>query len=108
VACAFGFMAVKFVEYSAKIHHGYLPGGMFSGDTHGVENIGQYYSFYFMMTGLHGIHVVIGAVLIAWCAIRTQKGEFGSHRFGFVEGVGIFWHLVDLIWIFLFPLLYLV
>ena len=108
VACAAGFMIVKYIEYSAKFHHGYYPGEWFTGDAHGVENLGLYFSFYFMMTGLHGIHVVAGAGLVAWCALRTKKGHFGPQFFTPVEGVGLFWHLVDLIWIFLFPLLYLV
>lgn len=108
VACAVGFMCIKYIEYSHKFHLGYFPGEWMTGEANGVENLGLYFSFYFMMTGLHGIHVVVGALLIAWCAIRVKRGEFGAHRYMFVEGVGIFWHLVDLIWIFLFPLLYLV
>ena len=71
-------------------------------------NLGMYYSFYFLMTGLHGSHVLIGMGLIAWVAIRAGKGEFNEGYYTPVEGVGLFWHLVDLIWIFLFPLLYLV
>ena len=61
-----------------------------------------------MMTGLHGIHVFAGMALILWVLLRARKGEFSSTYYTPVEGVGLFWHLVDLVWIFLFPLLYLV
>ena len=60
------------------------------------------------MTGLHGIHVVIGIGVLVWLALRSQKGHFNSKYFTPVENVGLYWHLVDLVWIFLFPLLYLV
>jgi cytochrome c oxidase subunit 3 len=60
------------------------------------------------MTGLHGIHVVIGMGLILWMLIRTARGEFNQEYFGPVEYTGLYWHLVDLIWIYLFPLLYLI
>lgn len=108
IACGFMFMAIKYIEYSHKIHEGLLPGTWYSADTHGLENIGLYFSFYFMMTGLHGIHVLLGMGMIAWVMIRAHRGEFSSDYYTPVEGVGLFWHLVDLIWIFLFPLLYLV
>lgn len=108
IACGAIFMIVKYFEYKSKIDHGYLPGMWYSGDKHGIDNIGIYYSFYFMMTGLHGIHVLAGMGLILWVLLRARKGEFSSSYYTPVEGVGLFWHLVDLIWIFLFPLLYLV
>lgn len=108
VLCGFTFMAIKYVEYSHKIHLGFLPGSWFHGDLHGVSNLPLYFSFYYMMTGLHGIHVLVGMGLITWVIIRMSRGEFGPHHYTAVEGVGLFWHLVDLVWIYLFPLLYLV
>lgn len=108
LVCGFIFLGVKWVEYSHKFHEGLYPGAMFSGETHGVKNLALYFSFYFMMTGLHAIHVVTGMGLIAWVLIRTNRGEFGPDYYTPVEGVGLFWHLVDLVWIYLFPLLYLV
>jgi cytochrome c oxidase subunit 3 len=108
ILCGAIFMVVKYFEYTHKIHEGLLPGNWYRGETHGLYNAGLYFSFYFMMTGLHGIHVLAGMGLILWALIRTQKGEFNDKNFMFVEGVGLFWHLVDLVWIFLFPLLYLV
>jgi cytochrome c oxidase subunit III len=61
-----------------------------------------------MMTGLHGLHVVIGMILIVWVLLRARRGEFNKSYSTPVEMVGIYWHLVDLIWIYLFPLLYLI
>lgn len=106
--CGAMFMCIKYMEYSAKIHHGLLPGSLFSYPEAHTSNLGLYFSFYFVMTGLHGSHVLIGMGLITWVLVRTIRGEFGPEFYTPVEGVGLFWHLVDLIWIYLFPLLYLV
>lgn len=109
IVCGFIFMAIKAYEYHHKIHEGLLPGSWFHYTGEGnVHNLGLYFSFYFMMTGLHGFHVLIGMGLITWVLIRAKRGEFGPDYYTPVEGVGLFWHLVDLIWIYLFPLLYLV
>jgi cytochrome c oxidase subunit 3 len=72
------------------------------------RHVAVFFSIYFLMTGLHGIHVVVGMGLITWILIRARKGEFSSEFFTPVDLVGLYWHLVDLIWIFLFPLLYLI
>tara|TARA_B100000586_G_C20030403_1_gene393069 strand:- start:131 stop:787 length:657 start_codon:yes stop_codon:yes gene_type:complete len=101
------FMVVKGIEYSAKIHHGLLPAKWFGAE--GVsETLHLFYGIYFMMTGVHGLHVLVGMGLIIWLILRTMKGEFHSEYYTPLEMVGLYWHLVDLIWIFLFPLLYLV
>ncbi|MBT5955101.1 cytochrome c oxidase subunit 3 family protein [bacterium] len=107
LVCAGMFMVVKYMEYMEKFHHGLLPGRWFTGEgTSEVLHI--FFGLYFCLTGLHGIHVLIGMGLIIWLLIRTQKGEFYSEYYTPVEMVGLYWHLVDLVWIFLFPLLYLV
>lgn len=123
VFCGLIFMVIKYIEYSHKLHMGLAPGAWYHGNAHEVlehvkaklpgmekvpENLALYFSFYFMMTGLHGIHVVFGMILILWVWNRMRKGEFSPEYYTAVEGVGLFWHLVDLIWIYLFPLLYLV
>lgn len=111
---ALGFLVVKYFEYSAKIDHGLLPGfffnphGEYAKAFEGVEHPNLFFSFYFTMTGIHGLHVVIGAVLIGWVMVGGAKGKYHSGHFLPVDLVGLYWHLVDLIWIFLFPLLYLV
>ena len=77
---------------------------------HGPEpyNVQLFFGIYFAMTGLHGIHVIAGMIVIAWLIGQARKGVFGPDRFAAVDFVGLYWHLVDLVWIFLFPLLYLI
>ena len=72
------------------------------------DRVATFFNIYFMMTCLHGIHVLVGMGLITWVLIRATKNEFGPTYFTPVDLVGLYWHLVDLIWIFLFPLLYLI
>ncbi|MEK9657892.1 MAG: cytochrome c oxidase subunit 3 family protein [bacterium] len=104
---ALGFMVVKGIEYSAKIHHGLVPSIWFNAP--GVnETLPIFFGCYFFMTGLHGIHVLVGMGLLFWLMIRAYRNEFSTGYFTPVEMVGLYWHLVDLIWIFLFPLLYLI
>jgi cytochrome c oxidase subunit 3 len=108
LVCAGVFLVVKYVEYSHKIHEGLLPGMYYAhkGDT--VPNQFIFFSFYFMMTGLHGIHVLGGMGAITWILLRARKGEFNSTYYAPVDLVGLYWHIVDMIWIYLFPLLYLI
>jgi len=111
VACAGIFMCVKAYEYTHKFEEGLLPGIWYShhGDLiQGSHGYASFFSFYFMMTGLHGLHVLIGMVLLSWLAIRAKRGEFSDKYYTPVDLVGLFWHLVDMIWIYLFPLYYLI
>lgn len=72
------------------------------------RNVQTFFSVYFLMTGLHGLHVIAGMACIGWVLRRALRGEFGPTYFTPVDLVGLYWHLVDLIWIYLFPLLYLI
>ncbi|MCC6623685.1 MAG: cytochrome c oxidase subunit 3 family protein [Deltaproteobacteria bacterium] len=120
VAFAAAFMVIKYLEYSAKIEHGTLPGKFYAEHVYdlvaGVEGVQPawwggsqlFYGIYFVMTGLHGLHVLVGIGLILWIMWKNNKGAYSSAYYTPVENVGLYWHLVDLIWIFLFPLLYLV
>lgn len=117
IFCACIFLGVKYFEYSHKYEEGLLPGHMYwhHGDRlpvgqklNGANPYATFFSFYFMMTGLHGIHIVVGIVLLAWIAVRANRGEFNSSYYTPVDLVGLYWHLVDLIWIYLFPLYYLI
>ncbi len=71
-------------------------------------NTHQFFAVYYAMTGLHGIHVVVGIIFISWLIWRAQRGDFSSNYYTPVDLVGLYWHIVDLIWIFLFPLFYLI
>jgi cytochrome c oxidase subunit 3 len=106
--CAATFMVVKYFEYKHKFHDGLLTAGFFRGEGFTSSHPGLFYSLYFMMTGLHGIHVLIGMGVMVWVYIRTMRGDFNEHYFTPVEMTALYWHLVDLVWIFLFPLLYLI
>jgi cytochrome c oxidase subunit 3 len=82
------------------------PAGQWRGPE--PNNVQVFFGFYFVMTGLHGIHVLAGMAAIGWVLARARRGEFGPRYFSPVDFTGLYWHLVDLIWIFLFPLLYLI
>lgn len=106
VFLALFFMVNKYFEWSAKFEHGIFPG---SPDLLSRGN-GEilFFGLYYTMTGLHGLHVIIGVVLISWMAYFTRKGVINSDSFVKLENAGLYWHLVDIIWIFLFPLFYLI
>ncbi len=106
--CAATFMVIKYFEYTHKIHEGLLPGAHFSYEAIKAPKADLFFSLYFMMTGLHGIHVLVGMGLITWVMIRTRRGDFSRQYYTPVDLTGLYWHLVDLIWIYLFPLLYLI
>ena len=89
-------------EEHADDHHG-REGPIFSNPRAGV-----FFSIYYVMTGIHGFHVLIGIVAISILAVRAQKGRYTSVYYTPVENVGLYWHIVDVIWIFLFPLMYLI
>lgn len=178
ILCAFGFMGIKYLEYSHKFHLGLFPGdkyeakegaygdeskgnantvaftspdaeesseesepgvGFSRGDTaeaelaeeeaHGDDGHGHealapwndpnvpestkrklkiFFGIYFCMTGLHGIHVLIGILVLGWLLTRAIRGHFTPTYYGPIDFAALYWHLVDLIWIYLFPLLYLI
>lgn len=106
--CAFAFLVVKYFEYQEKFAHGMLPGPWYT--PHGTDpvNGNLFFGLYFMMTGLHGVHVLAGIVAITWVLVNATKNRFSSAWYTPVELTGLYWHLVDLIWIYLFPLFYLI
>lgn len=101
------FCVVKYFEYSHKIHEGTLPGGFYTFDGLTIPQAPMFFSFYFVMTGIHAFHVVVGMSLITWVMLRVRRGEITPEFFTPIELVGFYWHFVDLVWIYLFPLLYL-
>jgi cytochrome c oxidase subunit III len=108
LALASVFLVIKYFEYAHKFELGQLPGKFYTFEGIAGSNPHVFFSVYFMMTGLHGIHVLIGMGVIGWIAYRTSRGQFSSQYYTPIELTGLYWHLVDLIWIFLFPLLYLI
>lgn len=102
------FLIIKYFEYEHKVHLGQLPGKFYT--YQGIEGTNPhiFFSVYFMMTGLHGLHVLGGMAAISLMLYRTARNRFSSEYYTPIEVTGLYWHLVDLIWIFLFPLLYLI
>jgi cytochrome c oxidase subunit 3 len=114
IACAFVFLIVKYFEYQHKFDAGLLPGNYFApvaGHTHATTfppGSANFFSVYFMATGVHGLHVLIGIGVLFWIWRRNESGEFTKDFWTPVDLVALYWHLVDLIWIYLFPFLYLI
>jgi cytochrome c oxidase subunit 3 len=108
MALAGVFLGIKYFEYAHKFHDGLLPGKYYSHQGDAVPGQFMFFSFYFMMTGLHGLHIVGGMAAMGWVLKRALAGHFSRSYYAPVDLVGLYWHLVDMIWIYLFPLLYLV
>jgi cytochrome c oxidase subunit 3 len=102
------FLGIKYIEYHHKFELGQLPGRFYTFTGIPGSNPHIFFSVYFAMTGLHGLHVIFGMIAISWVLRRTVRNEFSPDYYTPVEMVGLYWHLVDMIWIFLFPLLYLI
>ncbi|MBX7433811.1 cytochrome c oxidase subunit 3 [Mycobacterium sp. Y57] len=96
VVCGLGFVGLKVFEYVSLASAGHGPGA------------NHFYLYYFILTGLHLFHVCLGLAALTFVLTQTRRSELGATRTALVEGATCFWHLVDLLWIFLFALLYLV
>ena len=108
IFCALIFLVVKYFEYSHKFHVGQLPGRHYAFADIQAPGINIFFAVYFLATGLHAFHVIVGMSVLAWVLVRVRKGKYSSEHYVPVELGALYWHLVDLVWIFLFPLLYLI
>ncbi|MDD4890984.1 MAG: cytochrome c oxidase subunit 3 family protein [Phycisphaerae bacterium] len=106
VLLAAAFVAIKAFEWGEKFGHGLYPKSSVMAIRLPGEQV--YFGLYYLMTGLHGLHVVAGGGAIVWAMLRIRAGRIGPERTRVLENVGLYWHLVDVIWIFLFPLFYLI
>jgi cytochrome c oxidase subunit 3 len=105
IAFAFMFLVDKYIEWSAEIRHGIYPNGPALAKFPDGEKI--FYGLYYCMTGLHGLHVLAGVVVLSVILDFVRREKITSADFTKLENAGLYWHLVDVIWIFLLPLLYL-
>ncbi len=100
------FLINKYFEWSTKIHHGIYPG------SEELMNKGNgeilFFGLYYTMTGLHALHIIIGLIILGFVLVFLIKNKIRSDKYVQLENAGLYWHLVDLIWIFLFPLFYLI
>ena len=106
ILLALVFLVNKYFEWSAKLSHDLYPGSPL------VEELGKgdtlFYGLYYFMTGLHALHIVIGMVILIVVWVMVWKDKLTFDNFQLLENGGLYWHLVDVIWIFLFPLFYLI
>jgi len=100
------FLVNKLIEWNAKFEHGLYPGSPLM--PHLDRGDLLFFSLYFFMTGLHALHIVVGMVLLTMCFFKVKSGSLHSKKYINLENGALYWHLVDLIWIFLFPLMYLI
>jgi cytochrome c oxidase subunit 3 len=106
VLCASVFLFNKYLEWSAEIGHGIYPGSPRL--VAGPPGESVFYSLYYLTVGLHGLHVLIGGTLLTLVAVRVQRGTINAGNYVLLENGALYWHMVDLIWIFIFPLYYLI
>jgi cytochrome c oxidase subunit III len=104
--CAAVFLVNKYFEWGHKIEHGLYPGS----ELMKLLDRGHllYFSLYFFMTGLHALHIIIGMTLLVVCYFKVKSKNINNQDYVLLENGALYWHLVDLIWIFLFPLMYLI
>jgi cytochrome c oxidase subunit 3 len=108
MAFGFVFLGIKGIEYYDKFVHHHVPGPYFHWDGHYPKAAEQFYSLYFAMTGLHAIHMIIGIGIMTVISIMAWRRTFDAEYYTPIEVAGLYWHFVDIVWIFLFPLLYLI
>jgi len=106
IFCGFVFLVNKYFEWGAKFHHDIYPNS--DKLVFGEPGLNIFFGLYYVITGLHGIHVIIGMVLLTIALVYVIRGKVTADRFAMLENAGLYWHLVDLIWIFVYPLFYLV
>jgi cytochrome c oxidase subunit III len=102
------FLGIKAIEYTDKFKDHIVPGPHFVWEGLYPKPAEQFYSLYFAMTGLHALHMVIGLGIMTVILIMAKRNTFDSEYYTPVEVAGLYWHFVDIVWIFLFPLLYLI
>ncbi|MEM6455292.1 MAG: cytochrome c oxidase subunit 3 family protein [Acidobacteriota bacterium] len=101
------FLGVKVIEYASKYEHHLIPGLNFEWTGPPASGIEIFFALYFAMTGMHALHMIIGMVIMLFMLKPALNGHWTPQNHNFVEGFGLYWHFVDIVWIFLFPFLYL-
>ena len=106
ILCGATFLVIKYFEWGAKFHHDIYPNSetLVSGEV----GLNIFFGLYYVITGLHGLHVIMGMTLLTISLVLVLAGKVTESRYSMLENSGLYWHLVDLIWIFVFPLFYLV
>ncbi len=109
IALGLAFVMIKLtLEWRHDYVEGLAPGLNFLYNQLDAKSVELFFCFYFLMTGVHALHMVVGVGVLSVLLVQAGKGRFGPDRYNAVETAGLYWHFVDIIWIFLFPLLYLI
>jgi cytochrome c oxidase subunit III len=108
IALGLTFEVLKGIEYAQHLSEGIAPGDYYAFDALPAHGAVLYVTLYYLLTGLHALHVAGGICVLAWLAVRAHRGDFDARRHIALELGGLYWHLVDLVWIFLWPLIYLI
>jgi cytochrome c oxidase subunit 3 len=102
------FLGIKVVEYGEKFQHSLIPGSNFIFHEPYADQAQMFFSLYFATTGLHAIHMIVGVAILLYFTYRALRNHFSSLNYDPVEMVGLYWHFVDIAWVFIFPLYYLI
>ena len=108
IVLGFAFLGIKFYEYFQKFEEHLVPGRGFALEGADPRHSQLFFSFYFAMTGMHAVHMIIGIVMMGVLIVFALRGKYSERYYNPVEMAGLYWHFVDIVWVFLFPLLYLV
>ena len=108
IALGLAFDVLKAIEYAGHLAEGLAPGAYYAFGELPAHGVVLYVTLYYLLTGLHALHVTGGLVVLIWLAVRAHRGDFTPRSHIALELGGLYWHLVDLVWIFLWPLLYLI
>ena len=107
MALGLTFLGIKGVEYYHKFAEHHVPGPSFQFEKEYARHAQLFFSLYFLMTGLHALHMIIGLGIMTWMLFWSWNGTITTEYYSPIEISGLYWHFVDIVWIFLFPLLYL-
>jgi cytochrome c oxidase subunit 3 len=102
------FLGLKSLEYADHFRHGIAPGPYYSFEELKMEGAELFFALYYLLTGLHALHVIAGLSLMIWVMLRIKRKRLTASRHIELELSGLYWHLVDVVWIFLWPILYLI
>ena len=108
VILGIAFDVLKGIEYAEHLAEGIAPGHYYAFAGVPAHGAVMYVTLYYLLTGLHALHVTGGIVVLAWLALRARRGDFTPHAHIALELGGLYWHLVDVVWLFLWPLIYLI
>ena len=107
LGCGLLFLGIKAIEYHAHIAEGILPGAHYRFHALDGPGVRMFFTLYYLMTGLHALHVIAGMLALGWAGSRLWRDQIDPERPVALDNAGLYWHLVDVIWIYLWPLLYL-